>query len=576
MPPIVNFRTARENCPECGKKLKVQKTDTKIIYSLHIGKVIAHQTFLHCDSCTCSDVYFSEELNNLVPKHCNFSYDVLVYVGRAVFQRYRTGYEVIQELAELNVPISNSEVNYLAQKFIVYLAVAHRNISDKIRDCMWMKGGYILHIDGTSDGGSPHLISTLDELSQFVLANIKIPSENATQIVVLLQEIKDKYGTPSAIVTDMGKAMLGAIAEIFPEVLVYICHFHFLRDIGKDLLEKPYAIIRNNLKKYSISKQLRYRLRQYSKTNLQELDAKLDEIIYTQEIHQELDETKARALCYTLIAYALDGKNQGAGFGFPFDRTHLVFYQRLCAIYNTLENIGQDCIIDSKARKIHQALSNDLQALIQDLEVREAAESLKQKTEVFDNLREAMQIALTDSKKGLNDNGTEVNIKTIEHKIKEFKNRLTGKETYKNDKDYQKMVKQIDKYWDKLFADPITLNTPTETITVQPQRTNNLMEQFFRGFKRAYRRTSGNNSMSKKLQSMIADTPLVKNLDNQEYIEILLDGKKSLEEVFAEIECRIIQEEIKKANEKEFKIPPKIRKIIKTENVPVLFQNLSG
>ena len=34
---------------------------------------------------------------------------------------------------------------------------------------------------------------------------------------------------------------------------------------------------------------------------------------------------------------------------------------------------------------------------------------------------------------------------------------------------------------------------------------------------------------------MLADTPLVKNLDNPEYMKLLLDGKADLEELFAEL-----------------------------------------
>ena len=77
---------------------------------------------------------------------------------------------------------------------------------------------------------------------------------------------------------------------------------------------------------------------------------------------------------------------------------------------------------------------------------------------------------------------------------------------YKNDNAYHKMIEQIDKYWDKLFADPILVKTPTGEIWVQPQRTNNVLEQFFRNFKRDHRRTSGNNSITKKLQAMFDST----------------------------------------------------------------------
>jgi hypothetical protein len=70
-----------------------------------------------------------------------------------------------------------------------------------------------------------------------------------------------------------------------------------------------------------------------------------------------------------------------------------------------------------------------------------------------------------------------------------------------------KMAEQIDRYAHKLFADPIEVQTPSGPATVYPQRTDNILEQFFRSLRRDHRRRSGDNSM-------LADTPLVKNLSN--------------------------------------------------------------
>ncbi len=44
---------------------------------------------------------------------------------------------------------------------------------------------------------------------------------------------------------------------------------------------------------------------------------------------------------------------------------------------------------------------------------------------------------------------------------------------------YVKMIEQIDKYWSKFFADPITVNTPDGPVVILPQRTNNILERFF-------------------------------------------------------------------------------------------------
>jgi hypothetical protein len=38
---------------------------------------------------------------------------------------------------------------------------------------------------------------------------------------------------------------------------------------------------------------------------------------------------------------------------------------------------------------------------------------MEEKTQIFDELREAMRIAASDGKKGLNDDGEDVDIKTI-------------------------------------------------------------------------------------------------------------------------------------------------------------------
>ncbi len=71
--------------------------------------------------------------------------------------------------------------------------------------------------------------------------------------------------------------------------------------------------------------------------------------------------------------------------------------------------------------------------------------------------------------------------------------------------------------------------------------------------RRSYRRATGNNSVCKKLQSIIADTPLVKNLDNTEYMDAILDGKESLKILFGEMAdillngSRISSDRIKKA-----------------------------
>ena len=65
---------------------------------------------------------------------------------------------------------------------------------------------------------------------------------------------------------------------------------------------------------------------------------------------------------------------------------------------------------------------------------------------------------------------------------------------------------------------------------------------------------------------MLADTPLVKNLDNPEYMKILLDGKTNLEELFSEIDYMQIEKEEKTLTRND-RILPGFKAII---NLPLL------
>ena len=139
---------------------------------------------------------------------------------------------------------------------------------------------------------------------------------------------------------------------------------------------------------------------------------------------------------------------------------------------------------------------------------------------------------------------------------------------YPKNHDAQKMIVQIDKYWQKLFSDPITVQTASGTIQIQPQRTNNILEQFFRNLKRGNRRKTGNKSCARMLRTMLAETPLVKNLQNPEYMKILLKEKTSLAEIFAGIEIETLREELRKAQSSPEKIPLKIKRLIAMPDYP--------
>ncbi len=189
---------------------------------------------------------------------------------------------------------------------------------------------------------------------------------------------------------------------------------------------------------------------------------------------------------------------------------------------------------------------------------------------MFDKLRKAMQIALPESKKGLNDDGNDAEIKTIKKEVTRFRNSEKLIKAAEKNLGYKKMLKQIDKYWGKLFADPITVtNSKGEKIVIQPQRTNNIMERLFRDLKRSFRKRSGNKALNRTLQTLLSDTPLVRNLENPEYLEALLKGHDTLEERFAEIKVEDVRQELKNLNAQSERIPVLMKKVLQISDIPM-------
>jgi hypothetical protein len=557
--PQLHFSPTATGC-RCGADLRVLKTQQKLLATLAIGQFEALETQRHCPRC--GKIYRSEELRALSPHRGQFGFDVIEHIGRALFVHCRSEQVVQADLAARNIPISTSEIGFLGKRFIVYLALAHRDCQGALREHMLAKGGYILHLDATCEGDSPQLFSCLDEISQIVLGNRKMPTEDSEQIIPLLCELKAAYGTPLALVHDMGCAILKAVATVFPTVPDYICHFHFLRDLGKDLFDFEYRTIR----RYTRDFKAKTTLSEAGKALHEAIDnaSALSDNLQTYLDTKAVDNDNPAALtpwvsAYLLVAWVLEADSACEGFGFPFDRPHLVFYQRLREAYPALKKL--------KAKGVSVLPLSTVQRMLSDAALHNLVTRIEQKITLFDRLREAMRIARPDCRQGLNDDG-DGESKTIERRVKAFRHSKTIKALSASDIGYQKMVKQIDKYWDKLFADPIALNTPAGTVMIQPQRTNNLMEQSFRFLKRDGRKKTGQKALNKTLVAMLADTPLVRNLDNPDYMRILLNGKATLAARFADIDIQQVREQEQANNNRFRKYPKNMRRLFRVPHLP--------
>ena len=167
-----------------------------------------------------------------------------------------------------------------------------------------------------------------------------------------------------------------------------------------------------------------------------------------------------------------------------------------------------------------QTLQGELDDVLEDSMLIKHATEMEKKAEHFDQLRKILRIAEPEGSDGLNDDALNCDMTVMKAEIKKFINSQEIQRKCTADLDYSKMLKQIKKYWHKLFTKPITVTTKAgQAITIQPQRTNNLMERFFREANRGSRKRTGGKTLGHVLTTMLADTPLVKNLENKKYEE---------------------------------------------------------
>ena len=333
-------------------------------------------------------------------------------------------------------------------------------------------------------------MSGLDAIMKIVLANCKLLSEKSDSIIPFLEDIKTLFGEPLALVHDMSKGIIKAVKQVFPNSLDFICHFHFLRDIGKDLLEDEYDNIRKQLTMHGIAAKLNYRLRAFKQiVDGQHRDNRHVErskrlrrrcVFYLHAGHRCIQH---RSFGYTM------GRNKATGYGFPFDRPHLEFAKRLKEAHTVLGQLRKiELRSGYKDNKPLHKLFFDLSDVMKDRSLWQSVNLMDSEIEVFEKLRTAMRIASQTGKKGLNNGEGPVRMSKIEKEVRKFRKEIVNAKEYKANELHHKMILQIDKYWEKLFADPIEVEACDGKKYIQPQRTNNYAERSFRDLKRGYRK----------------------------------------------------------------------------------------
>jgi hypothetical protein len=199
----------------------------------------------------------------------------MVHIGLERFLHHRQREEIRAALADDHgIVLSTGEISILTGVFLEYLDELHQASSPALRATMEADGGWPLHIDATGEDGRGTLLVAFSGWRQWVLGAWKIPTERSEAILPKLQSVVEHFGPPCAIMRDLGRAMQDATQSLVEELQLPIpilaCHLHFLRDIGKDLLETDHDQLRALFRQVAVRSKLRSLARELAGKTVEE------------------------------------------------------------------------------------------------------------------------------------------------------------------------------------------------------------------------------------------------------------------------------------------------------------------
>ncbi len=521
---------------ECGGRLRNQWTETRYPIGLAIGEPKLVHRIKQCPDC--KTTFRSDEILRFVPAGCCYAFDVISEVGLGRYRDYRQNREIQQDLnRRFRLKIPSSTISNLAEYFIDYLAGAHYSAAGEIGVLIKKFGGYILHADGTCEVGTDTIFAMIDGKSTLVMDASKMATENLSDLERLFRRTKNLFGNPLAVMRDLSNRVARAKDNVMPDAIEFVCHYHFLENVGKQLCRDIHGKLTACLNKFKIRsslRSLRQDLVRYSKLagpaiSEEEITGFLDN---PREM-QHLDPVKLRRyLTYILLRWLADYTVELKGEYFPFDLPSLAFYRRCTELYDRLQKILGDFQSQAHGLLTLKTALKKLAPVREDKELVETAQRLEKAEEIFIALRKALRFESPEEKPLSRRNEPKMVVSAalkLEERLVAFKDRLL--KVVKDEQDFdrvtnaKKVLRYLEKYWDQLFGHVIYVEGQEEPLLAM--RTNYVPEHRFGNSKQGMRRKLGIKKLARSVQAMRPEELFVSNLDNQDYLDIISGGRLS-------------------------------------------------
>ena len=514
----------------CHSKLRIQRTSKRYPVGILLGMPVLHHHIKQC--LNCGKYYPFDKVNEFLPPHSNYGYDIIIEVGLARFANHRQDQEIYRNIQErYSLCLSQNSINELADSFLDYFAAVHYTKADAIDQRLRKQGGYVAHFDGTCEADTDILFTIIDEISGIVLITGRMATENVKDIECLLTKCKELFGIPLATMRDLSNNIATARDKLFSEVPDLICQYHFLENVGKALFKDTHQQVTHLLRKLKIKpglKSLRHTLVKWSKKQSSTVEKELNEFINNPNGKWPSDTVYLRKyLTYFILRWLDDYTSELKGEYFPFDQPSLIFYRRCVKLYDLLNDLLVTADhAKTREKQTLRSILGVLQPIKNDKTLVATVQRLETQVELFEKLRSILRFKRPDQKPILRQRPPRSTIeeaRQIRKRLSDFRRQLDLKLTTDDPNivaSSKIIIEYLERYSIKLVGHVLTL--PDRDLLLD--RTNNLCEQRFANKKRKWRRKLGTKNLRRHLQAARHEEFLVANLDKQDYTDSIYDG----------------------------------------------------
>lgn len=496
----------------------------------------------------------SSNLADVLLPHSSAGYDVMVHVGLRRYLRHQQRGEIRAALArEHGIVVSTGEISRLAHLFLTYLERLQHARRERIREALDQDGGWPLHIDATGEDGRGTLLVLYAGWRKWVLGAYKIPTENADAIRPCIDDVVAWAGSPVAIVRDLGRAMIpacessrDAVDGHFP---ILSCHYHFLADVGKDLLDPGHGELRALFRRFAIRPALRALVR--------DLGRKLGERIapVRQAVLEWQDESGAGhrlpegpegvGVVRALTQWILDSPIESKGQDFPFALPYLDLYDRCSQARRAVDAFLRTPPADPQVLRAVNRLATTLDKVYRDLPFRAVSQNLRRRQGLFDELRAALRLVPKDPGHGHapapEGSESKTELKDIQRDVAALRASFEGRRPERGPAQDTReaidlVLDHLDRHSETLWGHVIALPEEVGGGTRLVERTNDILENLFRAMKHGERRRSGRKLLTQDFEALPPAAALALNLRHSDYVASVCGTLDDLPEVFAALD----------------------------------------